>query len=411
MTTTTGQQTGYCYDAVGNLILNATCPTGSFTPTYSYNAENQLTSTAGVTYMYDGDGKRVQKSNGKLYWYGLESDPLDETDLAGNTSNPAFNEYIFFNGARIARRDSANNVNYCFADHLGTARIVTNAGGTILDDSDFYPFGGERPITSSSGNPYKFTGKERDSESGLDNFGARYDSSYMGRFMTPDWSDSPEPIPYADLGNPQTLNLYSYAGNNPISGADDDGHDFGANGPDDYYARQNAPKPAATCGLLCRLKLIFLSKPQNTSPTPDGAVSVPFPLVFDSTGTLATGAAGAITVGSAYLLITNVTDTLIENNRGKEQLAAIESLVAVENGRILFSRNKDTLRIIQGLLAAAQTEVGKMSGPEGDPHHKSEVKAMLDRAKQLAQRLPGKAREAVLQAIRSLEGTIPGGPR
>jgi len=37
-----------------------------------------------------------------------------------------------------------NNVNYYFADHLGTARVVTNSSGTILDDSDFYPFGGER---------------------------------------------------------------------------------------------------------------------------------------------------------------------------------------------------------------------------------------------------------------------------
>ena len=66
------------------------------------------------------------------------------------------------------------------ADHLGTSRIVTNTAGSILDESDFYPFGGERVITASSGNTYKFTGKERDSESGLDNFGARYDSSSMG---------------------------------------------------------------------------------------------------------------------------------------------------------------------------------------------------------------------------------------
>ncbi|HKW57978.1 MAG TPA: RHS repeat-associated core domain-containing protein, partial [Candidatus Acidoferrum sp.] len=56
--------------------------------------------------------------------------------------------------------------------------------------SDYYPFGGERPIAYGSNNgvnvPFKFTGKERDSESGLDNFGARFDSSSLGRFMTPD---------------------------------------------------------------------------------------------------------------------------------------------------------------------------------------------------------------------------------
>ena len=43
---------------------------------------------------------------------------------------------------------------------------------------------------------YKFTGKERDSESGLDNFGARYNSSSLGRFMSPDWSAAPMGVPY-----------------------------------------------------------------------------------------------------------------------------------------------------------------------------------------------------------------------
>jgi HNH endonuclease len=42
--------------------------------------------------------------------------------------------------------------------------------------------------------------------------------------MSPDWSDSPEPVPYADLTNPQTLNLYGYVKNNPLSTTDPDGH-------------------------------------------------------------------------------------------------------------------------------------------------------------------------------------------
>jgi len=68
------------------------------------------------------------------------------------------------------------------------------------------------------------TGKERDTESGLDDFGARYYASTMGRFMSPDWSASPTAVPYANLEYPQTLNLYSYAGNNPLSRKDADGH-------------------------------------------------------------------------------------------------------------------------------------------------------------------------------------------
>jgi RHS repeat-associated protein len=68
------------------------------------------------------------------------------------------------------------------------------------------------------------TGKERDAESGNDYFGARYYASSMGRWMSPDWSKTPTGVPYVDLTNPQTLNLYQYMRNNPLSGADPDGH-------------------------------------------------------------------------------------------------------------------------------------------------------------------------------------------
>jgi len=79
-------------------------------------------------------------------------------------------------------------------------------------------------LSAASGRPSISTGKERDTESGNDYFGARYYASSMGRFMSPDWSAKVEPVPYSKLGNPQTLNLYAYVGNNPIMGIDPDGH-------------------------------------------------------------------------------------------------------------------------------------------------------------------------------------------
>jgi RHS repeat-associated protein len=68
------------------------------------------------------------------------------------------------------------------------------------------------------------TGKERDAESGNDYFMARYYASSMGRFMSPDWSAKQDPVPYAKLDDPQSLNLYAYVRNNPLSRADIDGH-------------------------------------------------------------------------------------------------------------------------------------------------------------------------------------------
>jgi RHS repeat-associated protein len=117
-------------------------------------------------------------------------------------------------------------VSYYFSDHLKTTDIVTDALGNIKNESDFYPWGGELQFLANDTNHYKFTGKERDSETGLDYFGARYYSNGLGRFITPDWSATPVPVPYADLTDPQTLNQYAYVINCPVCRADRDGHDW-----------------------------------------------------------------------------------------------------------------------------------------------------------------------------------------
>ena len=248
--------------------------------------------TPRVNYPCDGASQRMAKLSGnppqpyKLYWYGMSGlDALVETDTAGsgscflklnNAPEPLWatraaggtaTEYIFslavpetddmlseamlgtdltsdnaaghsfFGGKRIAQREAGGAVFYYFADHLGSSRVVTDATGTILDDSDYYPFGGERAVASGSGNTYKFTGKERDPESSLDYFVARYYSSGYGRFLSPDeftggpvdaFSSSdplpPGALPYADITNPQSLNKYTYTFNNPLKYTDPDGH-------------------------------------------------------------------------------------------------------------------------------------------------------------------------------------------
>ena len=106
------------------------------------------------------------------------------------------------------------------------------AGQTSLCyDADFYPFGGERDITTTCGSNYKFEGKERDTETGDDDFGARYYTSRLGRWLSADWSSVPAPVPYANLTNPQTLNLYAMVSDNPETFADLDGHQCGPTMP------------------------------------------------------------------------------------------------------------------------------------------------------------------------------------
>jgi RHS repeat-associated protein len=208
------QITTFSYDASGN-TLNDTHNS------YTWNAESEIQTAAGVTYTYDGDGDRLQKSSGKLYWYGAGTEILDESDSSGNFTD----EYVYFGGKRVAHRVvSSNSIYYYGEDFLGTSRQIFTSASALCYDADFYPFGGERAYTNTCPPTYKFEGKERDTETSNDDFGARYYSSSFGRWTSPDWSAIPAPVPYANLTNPQTLNLYAMVQDNPETFADLDGH-------------------------------------------------------------------------------------------------------------------------------------------------------------------------------------------
>ena len=194
-----------------------------------------------MNYTYDGDGNRVEKS-GKLYWYGAGTEILDKSDGSGNFTN----EYVFFGGKRVAMRTvSSGTIDYYEDDMLGSARTMVQAGATsVCFDADFLPFGQEVDFASTCGSNYKFEGKERDLETGNDDFGARYYRSALGRWLSADWSAVPAPVPYANLTNPQTLNLYAMVSDNPGTFNDLDGHECNKNSlPGDH---NSCPGPAAT---------------------------------------------------------------------------------------------------------------------------------------------------------------------
>ncbi|MBI3933318.1 MAG: hypothetical protein HY316_01415 [Acidobacteria bacterium] len=133
--------------------------------------------------------------------------------IPNDSSGTVLSEYIYFNGRRIARRDvSTGNVYYFITDHIGNARVVTNATGGVVEESDFLPFGTENVITSTLDNNYKFIGMERDFEgtAALDHTLYRQYAPNLARWVSPDpVHGSPE--------NPQSWNRYPYVLNDPMT--------------------------------------------------------------------------------------------------------------------------------------------------------------------------------------------------
>jgi RHS repeat-associated protein len=113
---------------------------------------------------------------------------------------------------------TAQRVEYYHVDALGSVRAVTDEQGEVLERHDYLPFG-EEWNPQPSGQPRKFTGKERDQETGWDYFGARYYEASLARFTSLD------PVTTFDENrvDPQRWNRYGYVRNNPMRYVDPDG--------------------------------------------------------------------------------------------------------------------------------------------------------------------------------------------
>jgi len=197
----------YSYDANGNMIDRAG-------KTIAYDYENRATSisydSSSVASVYDYSGWRVKKITpsattvyiGKLY----------------ECTNGTCTKYMFAGSQRIASKTAAATYFY-HTDHLGSTSILTDGtSGANVSECYYYPFGAVRSCTGVSAK-YKFTGQEEDAETGLYYYGARYYDPQLGRFIS---ADTIVPDPF----NPQALNRYSYALNNPLRYIDPTGHGF-----------------------------------------------------------------------------------------------------------------------------------------------------------------------------------------
>jgi RHS repeat-associated protein len=162
----------------------------------------ESSSSAGASYyIYD--------SGGKL---------LAEYDCSG----ACVKDYLYLGGKMIGEYVPTTGSYYYYAsDQINSTRLVTDATGAVVHSAQYDPYGGLYKTWVDTYHPKPgFSGKERESSSELDYFGARYYGHRQYRFISVD------PVINKDeaLLNPQFWNLYAYCGNNPITYFDPDGY-------------------------------------------------------------------------------------------------------------------------------------------------------------------------------------------
>lgn len=221
----------YTHDAHGNMT---SLP---HLPLMQWDFKDQLRATARqvvndgppetTVYVYDGAGQRVRKvterqngtrKNERAYLGGFEV--FREYDAGGdNVTLERETLHVMDDKQRIAlvetrtrgRDDSPRQlIRYQFGNHLGSASLELDASAQIISYEEFYPYGSTsyQAVDASikaAAKRYRYTGKERDEETGFAYHGARYCAPWLGRWVSSD-----------PLGLADGVNLYRYVGSNPI---------------------------------------------------------------------------------------------------------------------------------------------------------------------------------------------------
>jgi RHS repeat-associated protein len=199
---------GIVYDAAGNV-------TNDGLHTYTYDAEGRVTAVDNggtASYVYDAQSRRVKAAAGfaaRNYVYDLAGRAITVVDGTG-----ALLRGEFWAGSRHLATYTSTATYFAHGDWLGTERKRTDISGADVTGESFtsLPFGDA--LSGQGASPIHFTGQERDpdTESGLDHFWLRNYSSTQGRWLSPD----PAGLAAVDITDPQSLNRYAYARNQPL---------------------------------------------------------------------------------------------------------------------------------------------------------------------------------------------------
>ena len=170
-----------------------------------------------VQYLYDAAGQRVKKLNRKQTGANWDAvvyvDGVLElrTQKRGATTKQGLELHVLDGQKRLGRRRSGDSLDskpdnlLVLGDHLGSANVEFDWSlGSFVDREEFRPYG-ETSFGSYAHKRYRFTGKERDEESGLNYHGARYYSPGLARWMSPD-----------PKGLVDGVNVYGYVRGNPV---------------------------------------------------------------------------------------------------------------------------------------------------------------------------------------------------
>jgi RHS repeat-associated protein len=193
--------------------------------TNAWDYKNRLTwsyasSSPSVFYTYDDAMQRMTKWSGT----STTTTPNIYYTTTGATSTAV--KSIFIPGGELVATIkgygtgiASTTKEYTHADWLGSTNVTTSATGTVLSAISYYPYGSERVDTSTSTTDRHYIGQRFDTETSLNYFNNRYLSNIRGDFINEDptfWGRQ-------NLKDPQSLNSYSYANDNPIVNKDPDG--------------------------------------------------------------------------------------------------------------------------------------------------------------------------------------------